>query len=122
MERTEPRRHLPPDALFFIGVQDDRRSEMIQAMVAADTEEGLAPFDVRGVVQSGVPGLELEMVHVGRIRIDVIWRDRRAGLRLVHGHALQRAPALRMMMFSEARTMKVYLNGRRRDDRHPLSA
>ena len=71
-----------------------RRSEMIQAMLAADAEERRAPFDVRGVVQSRVTGLELEMVHVGRVRIDVIWRARCGGLRLVHGHALQRAPAI----------------------------
>jgi hypothetical protein len=95
---------------------------MIQAMLAADPEERAAAFDVGGVVQPRVTGLELEMVHIRWVRVDVIGRARRGGLRLIHGRTLRRASALFKMMFSEARTMKVYRKPREGDDGHPISA
>ena len=67
VQLVELRRDLLPDARFFGGVFDERRAELREPMLSAECEQLVATLHVPGIAKTGVPGLELQRVRVGRL-------------------------------------------------------
>jgi hypothetical protein len=66
MQLIEFRADLAPDARLLGVVIDQRRAEVLQPVLATQSEQLLAPLDVPFVPQTGVPRLQLQRGHIRR--------------------------------------------------------
>ena len=82
MQLVEPMGDVAPDARFLGCVIDQRRAQVFQPVPPAQRKQVIAPLDITGIAQTGMPRFELQRVwvwrldHDLRINRDAVFNDR----------------------------------------------